>query len=1266
MLKATHIVGGEMNYTCLGNDQYEITLTIFRDCFYGDPNAWFDDPASIGVFNQNNELLQNILVPLMNNDTLAPVLSSECLVVPPDVCVHTTTYRTTIVLPPISGGYQLAYQRCCRNQTIANIIDPLGTGATYGVTISERALQECNTNAKFQQWPPLYICVNEPILFDQSAIDIDGDSIVYKLCTPLQGASQNIPIPQPPNAPPYQTVVWNDPPYNQSNMLNGSPGDPPLQIDSQTGLLTGLPNTVGQFVVGICIEEYRDGELISTTRRDFQYNVGICGQSSAAFFAPEIQCGSLTVELDNQSLGAENYLWQFGDPNNPGFTSNEVNPVYSYADTGLYTITLITEPGNICTDTFSQEVYLQYASLTADFDYEIVSCTDSLTIQVTDLSADSLFDIATWSWELSPYGLTSDLQNPVFNITSGDVEAVLTLVVTAENGCQVTLSEEFFIEYIQEELSFDSIRICRGDSVFLNANFNENYTFNWGPSEGLSATDVPNPNAKPLETTTYFVTITDDQGCSLLLNTTVEVIQPYALVPPPDTVICAAELVVSVPAANGISFVWALDENFDQIISMTETAVVAPIGEETYYLMATDSNMCRAVESFTITGNSVNIRTIPDTIICLGETTIVGVFNLDPIDELTYMWEPVGQILSDPTNSAILVKPSITGPINYIVNVENQFGCKGIDSTIVTVIDTTSQMDFTSTVQCSGYSVQFASTSVNAPFFRWYFGDPANPGFYGEGASVEYIYPGPGTYELLITYGPEIRCPDTLIQNIVVEESMITPAFDWEMVSCGDTAIFQLTDQSQNLQSNIVGWQWTLVDTPFSDEQNPLLYLTESGAYEVTLSIFSDDGCEDQITEIIEIQLIDLPLPDSILICEGDSLILNPNGDPNLMYTWAPESLFLDVNAVSPVVFPTEDTAYSVHLTNPVTGCEVDRNIMVSINPIFDYQLTMDTLNCNLSGDLAVTSPESLDYLWANDPAFADIVGNVAIVPVGFSGARTFYLRMTDEVGCVIEDSLTLINGGFAINVPSVNMCLGDTAMLHAVDDFNGPLTYIWTSAAEILSDPTAGEIMVSPAQNSIYNLEAFNEFGCSATALAAVSVFESGVTIDISADPDTIFFGESTQLIATENLDFIYNWMPEGSLSDPNIFNPLASPEETTTYTLIVTQGNGCGNQALVTITVLNPNCTEPHIFIPNGFTPNGDGLNDELEVFGNSIDEMYLVIYNRWGQQVFEAHSQAEKWDGTFEGKALSPDVFGYYLRVNCFNGEEFFKKGNITLIK
>lgn len=252
---ATHIVGGQLDYECLGNNRFVVKLTVVRDCWYGVPP--FDDPASIGVFGSDNQLIQELRPRPIGDDTLDLQLTDPCLVVPPDVCYHRTSYTDTISLPFRAGGYQLVYQRCCRNNTIDNIVRPLGTGATFYNFISEAALLGCNNSAIFTAWPPPLICGNKPLIFDHSASDTDGDSLVYSLCVPLDGADSLTPRPQPPFNPPYQPVVWQ-PPYNTANMLGGTP----LTINPQTGLLTAFPTVIGQFVIGICVEEYRNGVLI--------------------------------------------------------------------------------------------------------------------------------------------------------------------------------------------------------------------------------------------------------------------------------------------------------------------------------------------------------------------------------------------------------------------------------------------------------------------------------------------------------------------------------------------------------------------------------------------------------------------------------------------------------------------------------------------------------------------------------------------------------------------------------------------------------------------------------------------------------------------------------------------------------------------------------------------------------------------------------------------------------------------------------------------
>ena len=93
---------------------------------------------------------------------------------------------------------------------------------------------------------------------------------------------------------------------------------------------------------------------------------------------------------------------------------------------------------------------------------------------------------------------------------------------------------------------------------------------------------------------------------------------------------------------------------------------------------------------------------------------------------------------------------------------------------------------------------------------------------------------------------------------------------------------------------------------------------------------------------------------------------------------------------------------------------------------------------------------------------------------------------------------------------------------------------------------------------------------------------------------------------------------------------------------------------------------CQEPYVFFPRAFTPNDDGENDVLYVRGNYIETSYFVIYNRWGEKVFESNAKDIGWDGTFKNEQLPPDVYGYYLDVKCIDGSELVKKGNITLLR
>ena len=592
----THIVGGELNYTCLGNGMYEVTLTVYRDCFFGNPQAQFDNPASIGFFDENNQLIPEIgqmgqLLMFVNpDDTLNPVLYDSCLVIPPDVCVHTTTYRDTMELPFRIGGYQVAYQRCCRNETIVNIINPLASGATYYVLITEEALLECNSNPKFRDWPPIYICANEPIVFDHSAFDVDGDSLVYTLCTPLLGADQTIPRPQPPNPPPYDPVVWLDP-YSEDDMLGGVP----LKIDPVTGLLTGTPMTVGQFVVGVCVEEYRNGELISTTRRDFQYNVGVCGRVASAFFTPEIQCGKI-VSVTNESQNADTYEWIFGDFENPEFVSTDEHPVYEFNEYGSQTITLISYSNETgCSDTSSQSVFLKEETINAFFETTIDDCTDTLFLSVTDLSSDSQHGVIAWEWTLitSEYILTDTTQNPSFKIF-GVTEAELILIAVSGNDCRDTFSLIFPVNTIQPGDIPDTILMCRGQFAELNPDGNPSYTYVWMPQEGIiSGADSHNPVVSPENTTMYHVQMENFADCYFMDSVLVivhDAPEVDSIWADPPIILAGEESQLETELLDNVTYQWFPVESLND--PGIHDPVATPTETTTYTVFITNEHGC--------------------------------------------------------------------------------------------------------------------------------------------------------------------------------------------------------------------------------------------------------------------------------------------------------------------------------------------------------------------------------------------------------------------------------------------------------------------------------------------------------------------------------------------------------------------------------------------------------------------------------------------------------------------------------------------------
>jgi len=523
-LRATHIVGGDFTYTCLGNNEYAIEMVVYRDCFFGEP--YFDNPAVIGVFDGNNELVTDIgfngqiQVFPMGDDTITNQLDDPCFLIPPNVCVHKTTYRDTVSLPFTPGGYTLAYQRCCRNQTIVNIVTPLQSGATFLVNISEQALLECNSSAKYKNVPPGYICVNQPIDFDHSALDDDGDSLVYRLCTPLLGGSQADPAPRPPSNPPYNEIVWIDPPYSVDDMLGGVP----LEIDPVTGQLSGIPNTVGQFVVGVCVDEFRDGELISTTRRDFQYNIGECGETTSAFFSPDFICEGEVLELINESPDTDSFQWII---QGPGFNDSLFFAEDLFLEDlppGDFSVSLVASNEFGCADTLTKEVTVNTQFNTADFTATFGDCDASIPIILQDESIINDTIAVDREWELF-IGDSLLFTEPPFFATSAD-SILLVLTLNGSNPC-VSSDSVWIQPPFPEVVLPDTLVQCINDSIEVNPGLiGADIDLLWRPRElfGTSFRET-NPRIQLDSSQFIFYTAFEDSLCPFTGRIWIDVIE---------------------------------------------------------------------------------------------------------------------------------------------------------------------------------------------------------------------------------------------------------------------------------------------------------------------------------------------------------------------------------------------------------------------------------------------------------------------------------------------------------------------------------------------------------------------------------------------------------------------------------------------------------------------------------------------------------------------------------------------------------------------
>ncbi len=497
---ASHIVGGELYYDYLGasgsNNQYKLYLKIYRDCNSVNQTGTltpFDQVSYITVFDDQNSIFTTFTMSLTNQTDVELTTNNPCLSIPPNVCIDEGYYERTIFLPPSANGYKLVYQRCCRNNAIGNIYSPGQTGATYVVHIpgtNSAGTGAINSSPRLVNVPPLVLCLGDSINFNMSMTDNDGDSLVYSLCDAYKGASAFNPYPTQASFPPFQSVNWQNG-YNATYPIDASPG---FAYDPQTGTLTGTPTTLGLYVFGFCVSEYRNGVFLGESNFDYQFLVTICDpNSSAAISQQEAFCNGLEVKFLNYSENAFTFFWDFGVLTSTTDTSTQKEPVFTFPDTGKYNVMLVVNAGYSCADT-TFTLYEVYPNLEAKFNAPVGQCLEGNNFAFN--AGGNYSSYANFKWDFGidanpRFSFVEEPQNIKF-VSAGDIDVTLTIF---ENGCESEHTDTVsVVANPVPQFNTEYANGCKPVEVqFTSTSISElPLTYEWDFGDGTTST-LPNP-----------------------------------------------------------------------------------------------------------------------------------------------------------------------------------------------------------------------------------------------------------------------------------------------------------------------------------------------------------------------------------------------------------------------------------------------------------------------------------------------------------------------------------------------------------------------------------------------------------------------------------------------------------------------------------------------------------------------------------------------------------------------------------------------------
>lgn len=567
-------------------------------------------------------------------------------------------------------------------------------------------------------------------------------------------------------------------------------------------------------------------------------------------------------------------------------------------------------------------------------------------------------------------------------------------------------------------------------------------------------------------------------------------------------------------------------------------------------------------------------------------------------------------------------------------------------------------------ITCDGFTMDFKnlSTSPLINSYYWEFGDPASG---ANNASTQefptHTFSVAGDYTIKLVTNRNQECTDSTTAIVSVWPGFF-PAFNSAGICVTNPVLFN--DHSTTAYGVIDSWTWAFGDeTTAADTshlQNPSWQFTTLGPKEVSFTVTNSKGCvktlKDTVT-IIDKPPITLAFRDT-LICIPDAVQLQASGPG--VFSWTPLTSIVNANTATPTVNPTSTTTYHVRLDEQ--GCINNDSVRVRVVSFVTLSEMPDTIICQTDQAQLRISSDALQYQWS--PAASLNNPNIQN-PIAIAGNSATYTVLARIGSCTAQRDIgvTAIPYPVANAGPDTTICYNTPAYLHGTH--NGT-SFAWSPTSNLVNSNTLDPIAYPAGPLQRYTLSTLNPTsGCPkpgydtvlVTVLPKIRAFAGRDTIVVVDQP--------LQLNAEGGVSYI--WSPPTGLNNSNIKNPIGrygQEVDSIRYVVQVFNEKGCFDTTSVNVIVFK---TNPWVFVPTAFTPNGDGLNDVIRPVAVGVKDIkYFRIYNRWGQLIFSTTTNGQGWDGKIGGVPQGSNVFVWMVQAIDYLDKPIFLKGTVTLVR